>query len=276
MYEPPLHRQEDLAAQHELIRAHPLGLADQPRPERAARQRDPVPDLSPAPRSSARCRPMSRAPTRNGGICRSRDEALVVFQGVEHYITPSWYETKRETGKVVPTWNYVIVQARGRPRVIEDAGWLRAQIEALTRKKESERADALGGRRRAGGFHRRADPPDRRRRDRDRRHQGQVEGEPEPQGGRPRRRDRGARGGGRRGGGRDGADRGGGEPERLRTRGFASARRLDLGGGQRANRREARLVELARRSLVNNSGRVKALDRPMDRSHHTRQFSGAA
>jgi transcriptional regulator len=68
------------------------------------------------------------------------EEALVVFQGVDHYISPSWYETKRETGKVVPTWNYLIVQARGRPRVIEDAGWLRIQIEALTRKKEAERA----------------------------------------------------------------------------------------------------------------------------------------
>ena len=81
-----------------------------------------------------------------------------MFQGVDHYISPSWYETKRETGKVVPTWNYLIVQARGRPRVIEDAGWLRAQIEALTRKQEVRARGALGGRRRAGGFHRRANP----------------------------------------------------------------------------------------------------------------------
>ncbi len=39
---------------------------------------------------------------------------LIVFQGADSYITPSWYETKRETGKVVPTWNYAIVQVRGR------------------------------------------------------------------------------------------------------------------------------------------------------------------
>ena len=44
---------------------------------------------------------------------RDAQEALVVFQGFQHYVTPSWYETKRETGKVVPTWNYLIVQARG-------------------------------------------------------------------------------------------------------------------------------------------------------------------
>ena len=44
-----------------------------------------------------------------------------MFQGPQRYITPSWYVTKQETGKVVPTWNYVTVQAWGRPRVVEDA-----------------------------------------------------------------------------------------------------------------------------------------------------------
>ena len=57
---------------------------------------------------------------------------LVVFQGAENYITPSWYATKRETGKVVPTWNYAMVQVRGKATVIEDFDWLRRQIGALT------------------------------------------------------------------------------------------------------------------------------------------------
>jgi transcriptional regulator len=70
---------------------------------------------------------------------RAVDECLVVFQGPQEYITPSWYPTKRETGKVVPTWNYVTVHAWGRPRVIEDAGWLRRQIEDLTNLKEGTR-----------------------------------------------------------------------------------------------------------------------------------------
>ena len=48
-----------------------------------------------------------------------------MFQGPDSYITPSWYATKRETGKVVPTWNYAIVQASGRLTVIEDPAWLR-------------------------------------------------------------------------------------------------------------------------------------------------------
>jgi transcriptional regulator len=66
-------------------------------------------------------------------------EALVVFQGADHYITPSWYATKQETGKVVPTWNYVMVQARGAAKVIEDDAWLSRQIEALTTGQETRR-----------------------------------------------------------------------------------------------------------------------------------------
>ena len=63
-------------------------------------------------------------------------EALVVFQGVESNITPSWYATKRETGKVVPTWNDAIVQVHGPMRVIEDRDWLARQIAALTALEE--------------------------------------------------------------------------------------------------------------------------------------------
>ena len=55
---------------------------------------------------------------------------LVLFQGAQAYVSPAWYATKAETGKVVPTWNYLAVQVRGVPRVIDDADWLRAQAEA--------------------------------------------------------------------------------------------------------------------------------------------------
>ena len=66
---------------------------------------------------------------------------LVVFQGVDSYVTPSWYETKRETGKVVPTWNYAIVQIRGRARVVEDQTWLAGQIAELTATHEASRSE---------------------------------------------------------------------------------------------------------------------------------------
>jgi len=64
-------------------------------------------------------------------------EALAIFSGPEAYITPSWYATKKETGQVVPTWNYVVAHARGRLRVFEDAAWLRSHVEELTRHQEA-------------------------------------------------------------------------------------------------------------------------------------------
>lgn len=68
---------------------------------------------------------------------RAGGPVLVVFQGEDAYVSPAWYATKAETGKVVPTWNYLMVQARGRPVVTDDALWLRAQIDALTRQMEA-------------------------------------------------------------------------------------------------------------------------------------------
>lgn len=64
-------------------------------------------------------------------------EALAVFHGPNAYISPSWYATKNETGKVVPTWNYAVVHVYGHLRVVDDALWLRAQLEALTAHNEA-------------------------------------------------------------------------------------------------------------------------------------------
>jgi len=69
------------------------------------------------------------------------DETLVVFQGPQSYISPSWYPTKRETGKAVPTWNYIVVHGRGVPRAIEDEAWLRNHVEELTRANETARPE---------------------------------------------------------------------------------------------------------------------------------------
>ncbi len=64
-------------------------------------------------------------------------ESLAIFQGPEAYISPSWYPTKAETGKVVPTWNYVVAHAYGTLRVIEDPVWIRAHLEQLTAHNEA-------------------------------------------------------------------------------------------------------------------------------------------
>jgi transcriptional regulator len=64
-------------------------------------------------------------------------EVLAIFHGPDSYITPGWYATKQETGKVVPTWNYAVVHAYGKLRIIDDAAWVRAQLEALTAHQEA-------------------------------------------------------------------------------------------------------------------------------------------
>lgn len=69
--------------------------------------------------------------------CAQDVEALAIFHGPESYITPSWYPTKAETGKAVPTWNYVTVHAYGTLRIIEDTAWLRSHLDALTLHNEA-------------------------------------------------------------------------------------------------------------------------------------------
>jgi transcriptional regulator len=59
-------------------------------------------------------------------------EALAIFSGPQHYITPNWYPEKRETGKVVPTWNYVVVHAYGYLKIVQDSEWLLAHLATLT------------------------------------------------------------------------------------------------------------------------------------------------
>ena len=68
-------------------------------------------------------------------------ESVVVFQGPESYITPSWYESKRQHGQAVPTWNYVVVHAYGRPRFVRDRQWLLAHVTALTLQHEAAFAE---------------------------------------------------------------------------------------------------------------------------------------
>ena len=64
-------------------------------------------------------------------------DVLAVFHGVQAYVSPNWYPTKAEHGKAVPTWNYAVVHAHGRLKVVEDATWLRAHLDALTAHNEA-------------------------------------------------------------------------------------------------------------------------------------------
>ncbi|WP_207458317.1 FMN-binding negative transcriptional regulator [Azospirillum sp. SYSU D00513] len=67
--------------------------------------------------------------------------ALAIVMGPDAYVSPSWYETKRETGKVVPTWNYVTVHAHGSLEFFDDPAELLAVVSALTDRHEAGRPD---------------------------------------------------------------------------------------------------------------------------------------
>ncbi|MDA9431408.1 FMN-binding negative transcriptional regulator [Bradyrhizobium sp. CCBAU 51627] len=67
-------------------------------------------------------------------------EALAIFMGPEAYVTPSWYATKQETGKVVPTWNYIAVHAYGPVEFFHDPGRLLEVVKRLTNMHEAPRA----------------------------------------------------------------------------------------------------------------------------------------
>ena len=70
---------------------------------------------------------------RNGG------SVLAIFQGPDAYVSPSWYPTKAETGRVVPTWNYLAVHVEGSARVIQDPAWLKEHVSQLTDEHEKGR-----------------------------------------------------------------------------------------------------------------------------------------
>jgi transcriptional regulator len=63
--------------------------------------------------------------------------ALAIFQGPDAYISPSWYPSHQETGRVVPTWNYAVVHAYGALRTIEDPAWLENHVRELTSLEEA-------------------------------------------------------------------------------------------------------------------------------------------
>jgi len=68
------------------------------------------------------------------------DEALMIFQGAESYISPGWYPSKAQHGKAVPTWNYAVVHAYGRPQVMQDKEWLLRHVTELTAQQENNQA----------------------------------------------------------------------------------------------------------------------------------------
>ena len=137
MYQPALHREDRLEVQHALIARHPFGLLISTGAEGLLANGMPFvlqPQMGPLGRLQAHlARANPQWQTLDG------QQVLVVFQGPQAYISPSHYASKREHGKVVPTWNYAMVQARGVVRLRTEPDWLMAQISALTNGMEADR-----------------------------------------------------------------------------------------------------------------------------------------
>ncbi|MFB9980287.1 FMN-binding negative transcriptional regulator [Mesorhizobium kowhaii] len=147
MYEPPHFRETRPEILHGLIRAHPLGLLISNGAEGPVANAIPFLLDAPSglnedvpPNGRLRAHLAKANPQWQLLADNPASPVLIVFQGTDAYVTPSWYETKRETGKVVPTWNYAIVQVRGTVKVIEDQDWLARQIADLTASQEGARA----------------------------------------------------------------------------------------------------------------------------------------
>lgn len=139
MYIPAHFEETQIEILHQLIRNHPLGTLVTLSSDGLNANHIPLElDLEPTPFGTLR-----------GHVARAnpvwRDfnqdvEALVIFQGANSHITPSWYATKKETGKVVPTWNYAVVHAYGSLKIIDDTAWLRGLVERLTTQHEAAKA----------------------------------------------------------------------------------------------------------------------------------------
>lgn len=135
MYQVGAFREERIDVMHALMRNHPLATL--------VTVNDGIPDanhlpllIDPEP---------SPYGTLRGHVARANpvwqqagsQEVLAIFQGPQAYVTPSWYPSKRETGQVVPTWNYAVVHAHGPLVVRDDREWLRGLVTRLTDQQEA-------------------------------------------------------------------------------------------------------------------------------------------
>lgn len=139
MYVPAQFEQRDLAEMHKMMRAHPLAtwiVRDEQ--EMIVNH---VPFLLDATQGEFG--------TLRGHVARANPvwqragsgESKVIFHGPQSYISPGWYPSKRETGRVVPTWNYIVVHADGMARAIDDRMSLLEHVSQLSDTHESHRAE---------------------------------------------------------------------------------------------------------------------------------------
>jgi transcriptional regulator len=136
MYQPAQFAEHRPEKWHRLIREHPLGMLVTA--TASGLEAEHLPFVLEAERGPsgtllahvARANPVWRAVGEG-------DAVMVVFRGVQGYISPSWYPSKHEHHRHVPTWNYEVVHVHGRIRVLDDTNAVRGAVAKLTRQSEA-------------------------------------------------------------------------------------------------------------------------------------------
>jgi transcriptional regulator len=137
MYVPAHFKSNDIERMHALIHACPLGTLVTQGPGGLTANHVPF-ELDRAA-NLLRCHVARANPVWSDALAGA-DEALVIFRGADAYISPSWYASKAETHRVVPTWNYIAVHVHGTIAIRDDATWLRGLLARLTRRFEATQA----------------------------------------------------------------------------------------------------------------------------------------
>jgi transcriptional regulator len=135
LYSPPQFQQHDRSELTNLIQAHPLSTIVTLSPLDIEANHIPLLWRDDGSPGGVLCGHIARA----NPLWQQHDpssEVLAVFHGPNAYISPSWYASKPEHGRGVPTWNYTAVHAYGQLRVVEEAEWLRSHLEDMTQQLE--------------------------------------------------------------------------------------------------------------------------------------------
>jgi len=138
MYIPRIFREERIERMHALMQENPLGLLI----SHGSRglQVSPMPFLLIPDEgvSGVLCTHMSRANPQWHEL-EMADECVVMFQGANGYVSPSWYPSKAETHRVAPTWNYIAIEVRGKPVVVQDPVRLQQRLASHSAFHEGRR-----------------------------------------------------------------------------------------------------------------------------------------
>jgi transcriptional regulator len=138
MYRPDVFRVEDVPEMHALMRARPFATLVSSGSTGLYASHLPTVLKDEGPCGLIECH-LAR-PNAHWKDLAEGNEALMIFQGPEGYITPNWYPSKAQHGKAVPTWNYAVVHAYGRPEVMNDKEWLLQHVTGLTAQQERSEA----------------------------------------------------------------------------------------------------------------------------------------